>query len=129
MRSGIIAIKFDRKSFFSTIFRYSDECDFEHYNEDISQKSLSLNTSNKIHLKSDVVEGSIVSGLRQPRLFSFVLDMPSGYKVFCEPETLHHKQMKKSVLNTTKFYLEDDNNKEFTFNGETWTFTLQMFKI
>ena len=31
-------------------------------------------------------------------------------------------------MNTT-FYLEDDNNKEVNFNGETLTFTLQMIKI
>ena len=27
------------------------------------------------------------------------------------------------------FYLEDDNNEEVDFNGETLTFTLQMIKI
>ena len=37
--------------------------------------------------------------------------------------------MNKSVLNTITFYLEDDNNKEVNFNGETLTFTLQMIKI
>ena len=37
--------------------------------------------------------------------------------------------MIKSVLNTTTFYLEDDNNEEVNFNGEMLTFTLQMNKI
>ena len=41
-----------------------------------------------------------------------VLDKPSGYKVFCEPETIHYKKTNKSVLNTITFYLEDDKNKE-----------------
>ena len=35
----------------------------------------------------------------------------------------------KSVLNTITFYLEDDNNNEIDFNGETLTFKLQMIKI
>ena len=35
----------------------------------------------------------------------------------------------KSVLNTITFYLEDDNNEKFDFNGETLTFTLQTIKI
>ena len=43
----------------------------------------------KFHLKSDVIDGSIQDGVRQPILFGFVLNKPSGYKVFCKPETLH----------------------------------------
>ena len=39
------------------------------------------------------------------------------------------KKQNKSVLNTKTFYLEDDNNEEVDFNGETLTFTLQMIKI
>ena len=32
-------------------------------------------------------------------------------------------------MNTITFYLEDNNNQEVSFNGETLTFTLQMIKI
>ena len=80
-------------------------------------------------MKCDAIDGSIQDGLRQPILFSFVLDKPSGYEVFCQPETIHYKRIKKSVLNTITFYLEDDNNEEVDFNQETLTFTLQMIKI
>ena len=80
-------------------------------------------------MKSDVINGSVVNGIRQPILYSFVLDKPSGYKIFCEPETIHYKKTNKSVLNTITFYLEDDSDKEVNFNEETLTFTLQMIKI
>ena len=90
---------------------------------------MNLNTTNKIHLKCDFIDGSIQNGLRQPILYSFMLGKPSGYEIFCEPETIRYKKINKSVLNTTTFYLEDDNNKEVDFNGETLTFTLQMIKI
>ena len=83
----------------------------------------------KIHLKCDVIAGSVVNGLRQGIFFSFVLDKPSGYKVFCEPETIHFKKINKSVLNTINFYLENGKNEEVDFNQETLTFTLQMIKI
>ena len=33
---------------------------------------------NLIHLKCDVIDGSVVNGLRQPILFNFVLHWPSG---------------------------------------------------
>ena len=71
----------------------------------------------------------MLSGVGQPMFYSFVLDKPSGYKVFCEPETIHFKKLNKSVLNTVTFHLEDDNNEEVNFNGETFTFTLQMIEI
>ena len=90
---------------------------------------MNLNTTNKIHLKCDCFDGSIQDGIRQPILYSFVLDKPSGYKIFSEPETIHYKKINKFVLNTITFYLEDDNNKEVDFNQETLTFTLQMIKI
>ena len=129
VRSGIIAIRFDEKSFFSTILGFTPGWDYKHYNKYLSKKIVNLNSTNKIHLKCDAIDGSVVNGIRQPILYSFVLDKPAGYKVFSEPETIHYKKINKSVLNTITFYLEDDNNEEVNFNGETLTFTLQMIKI
>ena len=58
-----------------------------------SDKFLQLSTIDEIHWKCDVIDGSVVNGLRQPTLFSFVLDKPSGYEVFCEPETIHYRKI------------------------------------
>ena len=128
VRPGIIPKRFDEKSFFSTILGFKLYWDYKHYNEYISQKIVDLSSTNKIHLKCDVIDWSIVRGLRQSILFNFILDKPAGYKVFCEPETIHHKKTNKSVLNTITFNLEDDKNEKVDFNGETLTFTLQMIK-
>ena len=129
VRFGIIAIRFDEKSFFSTILGFTPGWDYKHYNKYTSQKVVNLGSTNKIHLKCDCIDGSVLNGIRQPILFSFVLDKLPGYKVFCEPETIHYKKINKSVLNTITFYLEDNDRKEVDFNGETLTFTLQMIKI
>ena len=129
VKAGIIAITFDEKSFFTTILGFTPGWDYKHYNKYISQKIVNLGSANKIHLKCDVIDGSVVDGLRQPILYSFVLDKKPGYKVFSEPETIHYKKINRSVLNTITFYLEDENNKVVDFNGETLTFTLQMIKI
>ena len=40
-----------------------------------------------MHLKCDLIDGFVVNGSKQPVLFSYVLDKPLGYKVFCEPGT------------------------------------------
>ena len=80
-------------------------------------------------MNCDLIHGSIQNGLRQPILYTFVLDKPSGYKVFSEPEAIHYRNMNKSVLNTKTFYIEDDSDDKVNFIGETLTFTLQMIKI
>ena len=77
---------------------------------------MSLGSTKKIHLKCNPIDGSVVNGLRQPILYSFVLDKLPGYKVFCEPETIHFKKINKIILNTSTFCLEDDNNEEVDFN-------------
>ena len=129
VKHGIIAIRFDEKSFFSTVLGFTPGWNYKHYNKYISQKVVNLGSTNKIHLKCDVIDGSVVDGIRQPIFFSFVLDKLPGYKVFCEPETILYKKINKSVLNTITFFLEEDNNDEVNFNGETLTFTLQTIKI
>ena len=55
-------------------------------------KISNLGTMNKIHLETNIIDGSIVDGLRQSKTRSFVLDQPSGYKVYCPPETNHYKK-------------------------------------
>ena len=130
-------LRFNEKSFFHTLLGFSPYWDYKPTNSNhvvipgvyISDKILNLGATKKIHLKCYCINGSIQDGIRQPILFSFVLDKPSGYKVFSEPETIHYKKINKSVLNTITFYLEDDHNEEVNFNGETLTFTLQMIKI
>ena len=130
-------MRFDEKSFFHILLGFEPYWDYKPnqlyhlifptlY---ISFKILNLSITNKIHLKCDVIDGSVVNGLRQPILYSFVLHSLPGYKVFSEPETILYKKINKSVLNSSTFYLEDDNNEEVNFNGETLTFTLQMIKI
>ena len=93
---------FDEKSFSLTLLDFDPYWDYKPtnaihaispgvYNSD--KIILKLNTKNKIHLECDIIDGSIQDGARQPILFSFVLDKPPGYKVFCEPETIHYKKL------------------------------------
>ena len=92
VNSDIMAISFDEKSFFSSILGFTPGWDYKHYNEYLSQKIVNLNGTNKIHLRCDAIDGSVANGIRQSILYSFVLDKPSGYKVFCEPETINYKK-------------------------------------
>ena len=55
------------------------------------KKKINLSTIDKIHSKGDVINASVVKGLTQPLLFSFVFNKPSGYKNFSQPETIYYK--------------------------------------
>ena len=72
VRPEIIAIRFDKKSFFSTTLGFTPVWDYKRYNEYTSQKVVNLSNTNIIHLKCDCIIGSTQNGLRQPILFSFV---------------------------------------------------------
>ena len=108
--------RFDEKSFFITSLNSSPYKPTNAFHADspcvhASEKNLNSSTIDKIHLKSDVIDGSLVCGKRQPILFSLVLDKPSEYKVFCETETLHYKKIKKVCfeyhsLFSTRCYLQ-----------------------
>ena len=86
VRAMIIAIRFDEKSFFSTVLGFTPGWDYKHYNKYISQKIVNLGSKNKIHLKCDIIDGSIVDGFRQPILYSFVLDKKKDIKYFMNPK-------------------------------------------
>ena len=77
---GLGTLRFDKKSFFHTLLGHDPCFDYKAPGVYTSDKILNLNTTNKIHLKCDCIDGSIQNGLRQPILYSFVLDKPSGYK-------------------------------------------------
>ena len=90
IRLNDLAKRFDEKSFFNTFLGLTAGWDYEHCNVYISKNNTSLSSTKKIQLKCGVIDRSILDDSRQPILFSFVLDKPSGYKVFCEPETIHY---------------------------------------
>ena len=82
VRPGIIAIRFDEKWFFSTARDFTPHWDYKHYNEYISQKIVNLSITNEIHFKCDVIDGSVVNRLRQPMLYSFVLNKKTWFQSF-----------------------------------------------
>ena len=94
-----------------------------------SDKPINITGNDKIHLKCDCVQGSIVNGIGEPFLYSFVLSSPPGYKIYKEPRVKLFKKINKSVLSHITFYFEDDDHKAVDFNGETISFTCQLIKI
>ena len=95
-----------------------------------SDKPINITGIDKVHLKCDCIQGSIVNGIREPSLFSFALSSPPGHKMYKEPRIkLFQKKINKSVLSHIKFYLEDDDYKSVDFHNETISFTCQLIKI
>jgi len=94
-----------------------------------SEKPAMITSIDKVHLKTDCVDGSIVNGIRESILFSFNLSAPPGYKIFKEPTTILYKKINRTKLDRISFYLEDTNHNPVDFNGESLTFTVQIIKI
>ena len=94
-----------------------------------SDKPINITGIDKIHLKADCIQGSIVNGRREPILYSFALSSPPGHKIQKEPRVKLFKKINKSVLSHITFYFEDDDYKPVDFHGETISFTCQLIKI
>ena len=94
-----------------------------------SDKPINITEIDKIHLKCDCIQGSIVNGIREPVLYSFALSSPPGHKIYKEPRVKLFKKLNKSVLSHITFYFEDDDHKPVDFNNETISFTCQLIKI
>ena len=92
-------------------------------------KPINITGIDKVLLKCDCIDGSIVNGNREPILYSFALSSPPGHKLYKEPRVNLFKKINKSVLSHIRFYLEDDDHKEVDFNGETISFTCHLIKI
>ena len=93
-----------------------------------SDRPINITGIDKVHLKCNVVVGSIVNGTREPILYSFALSSPPGHKIYKEPKVKLFKKINRSVLSHMIFYLEDDDHKPVDFNGETISFTCQLIK-
>ena len=94
-----------------------------------SDKPVNITGVDKIHLKCDSIQGSIVNGVREPILYSFALSSPPGHKIYKEPRVKLFKKINKSVLSHITFCFEDDDYKPVDFHGETISFTCQVIKI
>ena len=130
---------FTERSFFYTILGFTqsrsyplDDID-SHYQiiagSYKSDKPINITGIDKIHLKCDCIQGSIVNGKREPILYSFALSSPPGHKIYKEPRVKLFKKINKSVLSHITFYFEDDDYKPVDFHGEIISFSCQLIKI
>ena len=130
---------FTKKSFFHTILGFTQSRsypldDIDGFYQLIagsykSDKPINITGIDKVHLKCDCIQGSIVNGVREPILFSFALSSPPGHKIYKESRVKLFNNVNKSVLSHITFYFKDDDHKPVDFNNETISFTCQLIKI
>ena len=130
---------FTNKSFFYTILGFTQSHqrplnDIEGFYQILpgsykSEKPINIAGIDKVHLKCDCIQGSILSGIRTPILYSFALSSPPGHEIYKEPKVKLFKKVNKSVLSHITFYVEDDDYKPVDFHNERITFTCQPIKI
>ena len=130
---------FTGKSFFYTILGFTQSrCypldDIDGFYQIIAgsykrDRPINITGIDKIHLKCDCIQGSIVNGIREPILYSFALSSPPGHKICKEPRVKLFKKINKSVLSHITFYFEEDDHKSVDFKNETISLTCQLRKI
>ena len=130
---------FTKRSFFCTFLGFTQshsapQNDIDGYIQLIpctykSDKPIKITGVDKLHLNCGCVDGSSQDGVRQPILYSFALDKPTGHKIIKEPTIKLLKKVNKPVLSHITFYLEDDDHKPVDFIDETIRFTCQLNKI
>ena len=69
-----------------------------------SEKPVLISSVDKVHLKCNCVDGSIVNGIREQILFNFNLSAPPGYKVINNPTTVLYKKINKTRLDQIHFF-------------------------
>ena len=104
---------FTNKSFFYTILGFTQSHsypldDLEGFYQLIaglykSDRPVNITGIDKVHLKCDCIDGSIVNGVREPILYSFALDQPPGHKIYKEPKVKLFKKINKRVLSHITF--------------------------
>ena len=105
-------IKVSKKSLFNTLLGFTPNWYYKPTNAIhadslgayTNEKIIQLSTTDKIHLKCDVFDGSLVNGVTQILLFSFRLNKPPGYKISCELESTYVEIINKSVSNAITLY-------------------------
>ena len=95
---------FTEKSFFYTILGFTQSRfypldDIDGFYQLIagsykSDRSINIIGIDKVHLKCDCIQGSIVYGIREPILYSFALSSPPGYRIYNEPRIKLSKKNK-----------------------------------
>ena len=68
-----------------------------------SDRPINISGIDKIHLKCDCIQGSIVNGILERILYSFAFSSPPGHKIYKEPKVKLFKKVNKSVLSHVTF--------------------------
>ena len=107
-------IIFTEKSFFYTILGFTRSRsypldDIDGFYQLIagsykSDKPINITGIDKIHLKCDCIQSSIVNGIREPILYSFAFSSPPGHKIYKESRIKLFKKIIKSVLSHITFF-------------------------
>ena len=98
---------FTNKSFFYTILGFTQSHqgtlnDIEGFYQFLAgsyegDRPINITGIDKVPLKCDCIQGSIVNGVREPILYSFALGSPPGHKIIKEPRVKLFKKVNKSV--------------------------------
>ncbi len=91
-----------------------------------STNPVQIITVNSILINLDVVEGSYVSGIPQPIIYSFFPAVGPGFKILEVPRNLVYLRLNKKQIANMNVRITDQNNKLLNLRGEKVTIRLHI---
>ena len=117
-------LKVDGKSLFKILLGFSPNWDDTSNQKCFSEKFISLDPKDTVHLKCNCINDSILIGVGESILYCFNLNKPAGYKVYFETKTTLHKRLNEPLLSHNGFHLEVDKGNKVDVKVKTQTITL-----
>lgn len=120
-----VKIDFNRKNSLRTLLGFGKttvETMGEHESPDIV-KILSVNT---ILVLCDIIEGSYVNDTQSPVLYTFFPNVPPGYKIVENPQTVVYLPVSYTPIHKIRILLTDQNGERLNIRGEEVTVRLHL---
>ena len=90
------------------------------------QNPVNIISVNSILVHCNVVEGSYLNASPKPLIYSFFPDVPPGYKIVQNPNSIVYLPITSPTLESIRIWLTDQDRKPLNIRGETVTVRLHL---
>lgn len=125
IKDPYVKIDFTQKNSLRTLLGFKDvvlETVGEHESPDIV-KILSVNA---ILVLCSIIEGSYVNNTPSPVLYTFFPNVPPGYKIVENPQTVVYLPVSYTPVDKIRIHLTDQNGQKLNIRGEEVTIRLHL---
>ena len=94
-----------------------------------SENMVNILTINSIIVNIDIISGSYVNGSTQSTIYSFFLDVSSGYKIIENPHNLLYLPITSDTIHSITIWQTDQNGNGLNLRGENLSMRFHLREI